>query len=76
MTDNVVQFRDFQNKRDFERMYAEAGNDCPIASSVALIPHDREIAGVSPVYLKGLTNEEIATICSLGGPDTSPSEMP
>jgi len=43
MTAKVIQIRDFQNKRDMERLYAEFSKDCSLATSIALIPHDREI---------------------------------
>lgn len=44
MTGNVVQFRDYQNLKDIERLYAEFAQDCSLATSIALIPHDRETA--------------------------------
>ena len=43
MTAQIIEIRDYQQRRDLERMYNESGNDCAIAASIALIPHDREI---------------------------------
>lgn len=71
MTDNVVQFRDFQNKRDLERLYAEAGNDCAIAASLALIENPIVAVGGSVSSFGGLTGALIPHDREV---DTAPSE--
>ena len=43
MTAKIYQIRDFQNKCDIERLYAEFAHDCSLAASIAPIPHDREM---------------------------------
>lgn len=43
MTAKVIQIRDYQNRKDIERLYAEFAADCSLATSIALIPHDREV---------------------------------
>jgi len=43
MTATIIQIRDFQNRKDIERLYAEFAQDCSLATSIALIPHDREV---------------------------------
>lgn len=60
MTDNVVQFRDFQNKRDMERLYAEFEKDCSLATSIALIPHDRALYESSLGYVDTSPCEYVA----------------
>jgi len=37
MTAQIIEIRDYQRRRDLERLYNESGNDCAIAASIALI---------------------------------------
>lgn len=64
---NVVQFRDYQNRRDIERLYAEAGNNCAIAASVALISSEPLGKPFEDVLFNNLEQLYLT--------DTSPSEM-
>jgi hypothetical protein len=44
LTATIIQIRDFQNKRDMERMYSDFANQVATEiSNVAIIPHDRVI---------------------------------
>lgn len=43
MTATILQFRDYQQPKDLERMYSEFANQVAVEiANVALIPHDRE----------------------------------
>lgn len=44
MTAKVIQIRDYQNRKEAERMYSEFANQVAVEiANVAIIPHDREI---------------------------------
>ena len=59
---NVVQLRDYQNRRDIERLYAEFAQDCSLATSIALIPHDKAVYESSIGYVDTAPSEYCAPV--------------
>lgn len=60
MTAQILNIRYYQNKRDMEKLYAEFAQDCSLATSIALIPHDRAMYESSLGYVDTSPCEYVA----------------